>query len=138
MTTTPTQRPQLPRELRRDAMWTFVLLGLSALLWMLGLPLSLMVLASGPATVSFAISALINSRGVVDAAAIRVWLGVAIAMGGLILLAGLGLLLMRGPTEQFERCLDRAITETARRECQVEFEKARDDLLKKYGAVTTR
>ncbi len=119
-------------------MWTFVLLGLSALLWMLGLPLSLMVLASGPATVSFAISALINSRGVVDAAAIRVWLGVAIAMGGLILLAGLGLLLMRGPTEQFERCLDRAITETARRECQVEFEKARDDLLKKYGAVTTR
>lgn len=136
MTSTPTERPQLPRALRRDSLWTFGLLGLSAFAWALGLPVSLLVLLSGPATISFAISALINSRGVAAAGGIRLWLWIAIGMGGMILAAGLGLLLMRGPTEQFERCLDRAITESAKRECQAEYEQARDDLLKRYGAVT--
>ena len=135
MTSTPTERPQLPRALRRDSLWTFGLLGVSAFAWALGLPTSLLVILSGPATIAFAISALINTRGVETAAGIRVWLAVAMAMGSMIMVAGFGLLIMRGPTEQLERCLDRAITESAKRECQADYDKAYEDLLKRYGGA---
>lgn len=137
MTSTPTQRQQLPHALRRDSLWTFGLLGLSALLWTVGLPLSLLVVISGPATISFAISALINSRGVESATGVRVWLAIAIAMGAWVMVSGLSMILLKEPTEQLEHCRDRAITESAKRQCKAEYEQALDDLLKRYGVVTT-
>jgi len=139
-TSTP-ERPTLPRALRRSSLWTFGLLALSALLWTVGLPGSLLVVVTGPATIIFAISALLHTRGVDAVAGIRVWLWIAIAMGGMILLGGIGLILMRGPTEQLEACLDRALTETAKRECQVQYEESYKELLDRYanyGKVTVR
>jgi len=140
---TPTsapERPTLPKALRRDSLWTFGLLGASALLWMVGIPGSLFVLLTGPAAIAFAASALINSRGVDAVAGIRVWLWVSMAMGAMILLAGLSQVLTYGPTQSWQACRDRAITETAKRECEVQYEKDRKELLDRYsqyGRVST-
>lgn len=138
-TSTP-ERPALPKALRRDSLWTFALLGVSALLWMVELPVAFLVLLTGPAAIAFAASALINSRGVDAVGGIRVWLWVSMAMGGMILLGGLNLVLTYGPTERYQACLDRAITETAKRECLVQYEKERQELLDRYsqyGRVTS-
>ena len=138
-TSTP-ERPTLPRELRRDSLWTFALLGVSALLWATGLPTQFLVLVTGPAAMAFAISALLNSRGVDAVAGIRIWLWVAVGMGGMILLGGLSLVMFRVPQEQLQACLDRAITDTARRECETQYQKDLEDLMEKYsnyGKVTT-
>ena len=138
-TSTP-ERPTLPKALRRDSLWTFALLGASALLWMMGLPASFLVLLTGPAAMAFAVSALINSRGVDAVAGIRVWLWVAMGMGGMILLGGLGQVATYGPTQNWQACLDRAITETAKRECEAQYKKERQELLERYsklGTVTT-
>lgn len=131
--TSTQERPTLPQSLRRDSLWTFGLLGASALLWAVGLPLALLVVVTGPAAIIFAISALVNSRGVEAVNGIRVWLWISIAMGGMILLGGLGLILMRGATEAFDACMDRAITETAKRECQAQYERDIDELMKRYS-----
>ena len=136
MAPTATERPALPRALRRDSIWTLSLLGVTALAWAIGGDVAYTVLASGPATIVFAISALINSRGVEAAAGIRIWLFIAIGVGGLSLVAGLGLILMRGPTEQLDACMARAITQTAERECLAEYKVAYNELLERYGAVT--
>src|SRR6187402_2988818 len=136
MAPTATERPALPRALRRDSTWTLALLGVTALAWAIGGDVAYTVLVSGPATIVFAISALINSRGVEATGGIRIWLFIAIGVGGLSLVAGLGLILMRGPTEQLDACMSRAITQTAERECLAEFKVAYDELLERYGAVT--
>lgn len=133
MAPTTTERPALPTNLRRTSLWTFALLAVTALAFALGLPASLVVLVTAPATISCAIAALIYSRGVESAVGIRIWLWVAIAIGGMSLLAGLGILVMREPLEQLEACYDRAITPNAQRECEAEYEKAYNDLLERYG-----
>ncbi|MGC4175909.1 hypothetical protein [Demequina sp.] len=137
-TSTP-ERPTLPKPLRRDAIWTFALLGASALLWGTGVPTQFLVLLTGPATIGFAISALLNSRGVDAVAGIRIWLWIAIGMGGMILLGGFGLVLMKGPTEEYQACMDRAITQSAKRECETQYKEAQEELLKRYQnyGVTT-
>ena len=69
------------------------------------------------------------------------WLWIAIGVGVMSILAGIGLVLMRGPLEQLEACYARAITPTAQRECEAEYEKSYEELLEKYreyGAVTTQ
>ena len=134
MAPTTTERPALPANLRRTSLWTFGLLGATALTFVLDVPASLSVLIVAPATISCAIAALIYARGVEAATGIRVWLWVAIAVGVMSFLAGLGVLLMREPLEQLQACYDRAITPTAQRACDAEYEKAYNDLLKRYGA----
>jgi len=135
MAPTTTERPALPTNLRRTSLWTFALLGVTALAFALGVPTSLVVLATAPATIAFAIAALIYSRGVEGLGGIRIWLWIAVAIGGMSLLAGLGILLMREPLEQLEACYERAITPTAQRECEADYEKAYNDLLERYGTT---
>lgn len=137
MAPTATERPALPRALRRDSAWTLGLLGVTALAWAFGGRVSYLVLLSGPATIAFGISALINSKGVDAAKAIRVWLVIAVGVGGLSFIAGLGLILMRGPIEQLEACMSRAITESAKRECLAQYQTSYEELLSRYGVVTT-
>lgn len=135
-TSTP-ERPTLPSALRRDTLWTFALLGVSALLWGTGLPTQFLVLVTGPAAIAFAVSALVNTRGVEAVAGIRVWLWVAIGMGAMILLGGLSLVMLKGPQEQLDACLDRAITDTAQRECKAQYDKAIEELMAKYSKRAT-
>ena len=138
MAPTATERPALPRALRRDSLWTLGLLGLTALAWAIGGEVSYLVLASGPATIVFAISALVNAKGVEAASGIRIWLFIAMGVGAFSLVAGLGLILMRGPTEQLDACMARAITQTAERQCLAEFKIAYDELIQRYSSVTAR
>jgi hypothetical protein len=136
MAPTTTERSPLPTTLRRTSMWTLGLLAVTAIAWAIGMPTALVVLATAPATIACAISALIYSKGVEAAAGIRIWLWIAIAVGGLSFVAGLGLILMRGPIEQLDACYDRAITQTARRACEVQYEDAYKRLVDKYGSYT--
>jgi hypothetical protein len=139
MAPSTTERPALPTNLRRTSLWTIILLGVTMLVFALGMPYSLAVLVTAPATAACAISALIYSRGVESTAFVRVWLWIAIGMSGMSFLVGLGLVIAREPYEQLEACLARAITPSAQRECELEYEKAMDDLLKRYSefGVTT-
>jgi hypothetical protein len=118
-------------------MWTLAMLALTGIAWAFGMPASLVVLLTGPATIALATIALVHSRGVEAAGGIRIWLWIAIGVGGLSTLGGLGLVIMRGPIEQLEACMDRAITETAKRECQTQYDKAYEDLLTKYSNYGT-
>jgi len=141
MTPTATERPALPKPLRLTSMWTLIMLGITALAFAIGLPTSLIVLLTAPATIGLAITALAYSKGVTAATGIRVWLCIAIGIGVMATLSGLTMLLLRGPYEQLEACMARAITPTAQRECRVEFEKSYNELVEKYrdfGTVTTR
>lgn len=133
MAPTTTERPALPKTLRRASMWTLIMLAVTALAWALGMPYEFAVLATGPATIIFAIYALISSKGVEAASGIRVWLWIAIGVGVITLVAGLGLILMRGPIERLEACLGRSITETARTECEVQYQEDYQQLLERYS-----
>ena len=138
MTTQQTERPTLPKALRRDSMWTLGLLALTAIAWAMAMPASLLVVITGPATIALAISALVHARGVEGAGSIRIWLWIAIGVGAMSLLAGLGLILMRGPIEHLEACYDRAITETATRACKAQYDKDYQELLDRYSNYGTR
>ena len=121
-------------------MWTLGLLALTAVAWAMGLPTSLLVLITGPATIALAIAALVHARGVKEAASVRVWLWVAAAVGALSMLAGLNLVLLRVPIEHSEACYARAITETANRECAAQLKKETQEVAdrwkKAYGTRT--
>ncbi len=93
MTTPTTERPTLPKALRRDSLWTLVLLAVTALAWAQGLPAALFVVLTGPATIVFAIYALVHARGVEAATSIRMWLWIAIGVGAMSFVGGLGLFL---------------------------------------------
>jgi len=113
------------------------MLALTGLAWAFGMPTSFLVLLTGPATIAFAISALVHTRGVETTGGIRIWLWIAIGVGGMSLLMGLGLIIMRGPIEQFDACMDRAITETAQRECRVQLDKDYAEIRDKYSNYGT-
>ena len=132
MPPTATDRPSLPKALRRDSLWTLALLAITAFAWSSELPGSLLVLVTGPATIIFAISALTNARGVEAAASIRMWLWIAMGVGAMSLLAGVSLILLRGPIEERQACNARAITETAKNECEAQFEKDSAELVERY------
>ena len=132
MPPTTTDRPALPKALRRDSLWTLTLLAITAFVWSGELPFSLLVLVTGPATIIFAISALSNARGVEAAGSIRMWLWIAMGVGVMSLLAGVSLILLRGPIEQSQACYARAITETAKNECKAQFKKDSDELVERY------
>lgn len=139
MAPTTTERPALPKTLRLTSLWTIILLGATMLAFAVGMPYTLATLALGPATIGLAIVALVYTRGVDGVTGIRVWLWVSIGIGAMAAFSGFAMLLLRGPYEQLEACLERAITPTAQRECQAQFEQAYEDLLETYGGygVTT-
>ena len=137
MAPTTTERPALPKALRRDSMWTLGLLAVTALAWVADMPVSFAVIVTGPATIVFGISALVNARGVEAATSIRMWLWIAIGVGGMSLLAGVSLILLRGPIEQSQACYERAITETAKHECKVQFAKDSQELMNRYATYGT-
>ena len=69
--------------------------------------------------------------------AMRVWLWVAVGVGVLSTITAAGVLVLREPLTQLTECNARAITETAKRQCMVDYEQAYQELLSRYG-VTTR
>ena len=120
-------------------MWTLGLLAVTALAWAQGLPAALFVVLTGPATIVFAIYALVHARGVEAATSIRMWLWIAMGVGAMSFFGGLGLFLARAPIEHNQACMERAITQTAKRECTAQYEKEYQELLDRienYGKVT--
>jgi len=136
VTPTANDRPQLPARLVRDTRWTLVLLGATMLTWVFGVPIVLVALVTGPAAAAFAISALIRSRGLKGVFAMRIWLWVAVGVGALSTVTAAGVLILREPLAQLSDCNARAITETAKRQCVVDYEQAYQDLLERYGVTT--
>lgn len=130
-TQTPTDKPPAP--VLRDARWTLSLLAVTAFAWVLGMPATWIVLLTGPATITFAVIALIRSQGVTGLGGMRIWLWVAMVVGAISLLGAFGVLLLREPIERLENCMATAITETAKRECAAQYEQDTEDLLSRYG-----
>lgn len=132
---TPPQTPtdKAPAPVLRDARWTLVLLAVTAFAWVLGMPVTWIVLLTGPATITFAIIALIRSQGVKGLGGMRIWLWVAMVVGAVSLLGAFGVLLLREPIARLESCMATAITETAKRECAAQYEQDTEDLLSRYG-----
>lgn len=106
------------------------------LAWVFGVPIVLIALLTGPAAAGFAIAGLVRSRGLPGAAAIRVWLWIAIGVGALSTATAGGVLVLREPLTQLNDCYSRAITETAKQQCVADYDKAYNDLLARYGLVT--
>lgn len=136
VTPSPTNRPPLPPRLVRDTRWTLVLLGATMITWLFGVPVVLLALVTGPAAAAFAIAGLIHSRGVRGIQATLVWLWIAIGVGGLSTLTAGGVLVLREPLAQLTTCNAQAITETAKRQCMLDYERAYRDLLARYGVTT--
>jgi len=133
MTPTGTPTEQLPADVQRDTRWTLGLLAATLLAWVMGPPVLWIVFLTAPATITFAITALIRSQGVTGMGGMRVWLWVAMAVGGISLLGAFGTVLLHGPTQRLEECMETAITESAKRECAAQYEEDTAELLERYG-----
>lgn len=137
VTPTANDGPQLPPRLLRDTRWTLILLGATLLTSVLGVPMVLLAIVTGPAAAGFAISGLVRSRGLTGVLVLRMWMWFAVGIGALSTITAAGALILREPLAQLSDCNARAITETAKRQCVIDYEQAYRDLLARYG-VTTR
>ncbi|WNM23966.1 hypothetical protein RN607_11390 [Demequina capsici] len=125
------QPPQTPAQ-RWSRALSVLVLGL-ALLLLLGFPWTLGALVLGPVTIVAGIIAL-TSRGAAD---LRGWSRanaiVGVVLGGLSAMSAAGMLLLFQPLNDLASCNSRAITNSARQQCQTDFDQAYQDLLHRYG-----
>lgn len=133
MTPTGTPTEKLPSDVLRDTRWTLILLGITLLAWVMGPPVLWIVFLTAPATITFAITALIRSQGVEGMGGMRIWLWVAMAVGGVSLLGAFGTVLLYDANQRLDECMETAITESAKRECAAQFERDTAELLERYG-----
>ncbi|BDZ62937.1 hypothetical protein Lsed01_02420 [Demequina sediminis] len=132
MTPTPDAPPEVGAGARRAVQWSLALLALTMLVLLIGPRWGLLSLVVAPATAAAMITALVMLRGV-RLVALKVMLGVGIGVSVIALLYGLGLVVLREPVEQLAQCQERAITQTAQRQCIAEYEQAYMDLLERWG-----
>ncbi len=130
---TPEATPAVDPRATRAVRWSIGLLAATLLLLILGPRWGLLTLGLAPATAIAMVVALVRLRGVPGAGGLRVMFGLGIGICAFALVYGIGLVIFHGPVQDLVACQDRAITETAKRQCAAEYEQASFDLLRQWG-----
>ncbi|WP_296664690.1 hypothetical protein [Demequina sp.] len=133
MPPTPEAAPEVSRRARRAVRWSLALFALTLLLLLAGPRWGLLTLVVAPAMAAAAVTSLVMLRGTPRMGALRVMLSVGIGVSLTALLYGLGLLVFRGPVEELAACQERAITESAKRQCLADYEDAYLQQLEDWG-----
>lgn len=128
---------KLPPAAQRDSRIFMLLLAASVLLYLMSIPLAFGVIVTGPVAAVFGLLALFRSRSAKGVATFRYAMVAGVLVSGFAALMGLALLVFRGPVEDLQTCLSRAITSSAEEACQREYQDAvdsrTDDLLERIG-----
>ncbi|WP_062298462.1 hypothetical protein [Demequina maris] len=132
MTPTPDAVPEVGAGARRAVRWSLALLAAMLLVPMLGPTWGLSALVLAPAGAAAMITALVMLRGA-RLPMLKVMLGIGIAVSGVALLYGFGLVILHDQVQALVDCQDHAITNTARQVCLDEYEQSYLDLLEQWG-----
>ncbi|SEJ18398.1 hypothetical protein [Demequina mangrovi] len=128
----PADVPEAGAGARRAVQWSLLLLAALLLVPMLGPSWGLSALVLAPAAATAMIVALVKLRGApLKALKLMLWIGLGVAV--LALFYGLGLVILHDQVTALEECQDRAITNTAREQCLLDYEQAYLDLLEDWG-----
>lgn len=133
MTPTPPETVEMPPGARRDIRWFMVLLLVTVVVHLIGLPLALGALVTAPAAIVFGIKALVGVRRMPAMAGLRVGISMGLGLSTMAIVLSLGMILFYGPLTQLAECNARALTNVAERECQAEYEQGIEDTLSRFG-----
>lgn len=128
----PTERS--PRA-RRYIQWFMGSLTVTLLLYFLSIPYLYFTWISAPVTITFAILALVETRVEKGVTGLRIGLSMGIVLGGLSMMLALGTLLFQDAFIELNRCQSRALTNSAKQECQDAYDEAYQKELEKYGVT---
>lgn len=111
---------------------TVLVLGVLAL-YLLGFPYALGLAALGPLVAVVGILALtLRGAGTLTTWA-RISAAISTGLGVIATFTGLGMIVLYQPFTELAECQSRALTVTADRECQAEFDAAYQDVLDRFG-----
>lgn len=108
---------------------------LTVLLYFLSIPYLYFTWLSAPATIVFAILALVATRKQKAITGLRVGLAMGIAMSGLSMLLALGTFVFQDAFIELKDCQERALTISAEQQCQDAYDEAYQAELEKYGVT---
>jgi hypothetical protein len=133
----PSEAPQPPSEASpRARIYTQLFVGfllLTLLLYFLSIPFLYFTWISAPATVLFAILSLVATRSQKNITGLRVGLSMGIALAGLSMLLALGTFYFQDAFIALRDCQARAITVSAKQQCQDAYDDAYQKELEKLG-----
>lgn len=138
-----TQAPQEPSEAKdakepvtRGTIYTRWFMGFllaTLLLYFLSIPFLYFSLVTGPATITFAVLALVATRADAKVTGLRVGLSMGIVVAGMSMLLAVGTFVFEDMFTELRDCQARAITITAQRECQDAYDQAYKEELERFG-----
>lgn len=129
MSTEPPERTPLPDAVRRNLRLFVVLLILTAVLYLLSIPLAYGVLITSPLAIALGLKALYDTRKEAGFTFHRMAIIVGTLMAGMSILLGLGLVIFRDMVVELDTCLERAVTQQARTACQNTYEERYREVL---------
>lgn len=113
---------KLPPAAQRDSRIFMLLLAVTVLLYVMSIPLAFGVIVTGPVAAVFGLLALFRSHSATGVATFRYAMIAGVLVSGFAALMGVALLVFRGPVEELQTCLSRAITSSAEETCQREYQ----------------
>ncbi|WP_430868429.1 hypothetical protein [Demequina aurantiaca] len=135
MTDASKQPPEASPRARRYIQLFMGFLLLTLLLYFLSIPFLYFTWISAPATIVFAILALVASRTRTGITGLRVGLSLGIAMSCLAMLLALGTFFFQDSFIALRDCQARALTISAQQQCQDDYDAAYEKELEKFGVT---
>lgn len=135
MPTTPRAAPDVSPGARRAVRWSLALLAVTLLLLLVGPRWGVLTLAVAPAAAAAMVTSLVLLRRTRGVGALRIMLGIGIGVSAVATLYGIGLVVFSGPVEELVACQERALTQTAQRQCLADYEQAYIDQLERWGLI---
>jgi membrane-bound ClpP family serine protease len=119
----------IPANARRDSGIFLALLGVTLLLYLLSVPWAFGMIVTGPAAAVFAALALYRSRSVRGITAFRVWLSLGLAFSLFSVIMSVTFMVFAGVLADLRSCTERAVTQQAKTECELEYEEGVTDVV---------
>ncbi|WP_297081685.1 hypothetical protein [uncultured Demequina sp.] len=140
MTETEERVSPIPAPARRDTGWFLVVLGITALLYLLSVPWAFAMIATGPLGAFLAARALYRSRRATGIVGYRVAMSAGVVVSLFSVAMGMTFAVFAEVITDFQDCRQRAVTQQAQRTCEAEYqESVRDtieDLLEQVGLTS--
>lgn len=133
MTNALNEPVQAPPRARMYSQWFMGCLLATVMLYFLSIPYLYFTWLTAPATVTFAILALVATRSQAGIAGLRIGLSLGILFAGFSMLLALGTWIFQDAFLELRDCEARALTITAHQECQTAYNDAYKEQLERFG-----
>ena len=122
----------VPAPARRDSVIMLVLLGVTALLYLVSVPWVFAMIVTGPAGAFFGARALYRSRSASGITMIRVWLSVGIVLALFSVFMAVTFMVFADVVSEMRDCMGRAVTQQARSQCEATYQEGITDTVEEF------